>query len=407
MLASAEVSQDRGESVETDSMPLDRVLLVSHITDLSGPTEALERFLRERAGLLGTIYHPFHYCVDRRSRAAIYRQGRSQWERRRVGLGLPQVAGFFKDVLLTLYFFAAFKVRFDVFIGANPLNAVVGIVLKRFGLVRAVIFYTIDWMPRRFANRFLNSIYHAIDRLCVKNCDVSWNVSARIVEVRREQGLEDRRNILVPVGVRVFGAGRGGKTRRGLGKRLVLLGALAPSKGVDLVIDAYPALKEECPELELHVIGRTPLERVEDGVRYEPYEPRLASLGESVTLWGVRSHDEVMKMLPQFDVGLALYKPDRNNLSRWADPSRIKDYLACGLPVIVTDVPEIAKEIEAARAGIVIEYTAEDLVRAVAQIYGQAEELEAMQASASAYIGRFEWGNVFEEAFRQSRWALT
>lgn len=384
---------------------MDKVLLVSHITDLSGPTEALERFLRARAGVLGTIYHPFHYCADRRSRAAIHLQGVSQGERRRVGLRLPQVAAFFKDVLLTLYFFFSFKIRFDVYIGANPLNAIVGIVLRRFGRVRAVILYTIDWMPKRFQNPLLNAIYHAVDRFCVKRCDVSWNVSARIVEVRREQGLEDRRNVLVPVGVRTGAVRRPGDAPDERGTRLVLLGALAPSKGVDLVIAAYPALKEECPELELHVIGRTPLEPVEDGVRYEPYEPRLAALGESVTLWGVKSHDEVMKMLSQFDIGLALYKPDRNSLSRWADPSRVKDYMACGLPVILTDVPEIAKEIEAVRAGVIIEYTVEDMIRAVAGIYHNPEKLRSLRASAAAYIQRFEWGRIFEDAFGRSAWA--
>ncbi len=405
--ASVEAIRDRMEAVETDSMLAAKVLLVSHVTDLNGPTEALERFLSARTRALGTIYHPFHYCADRRSRAAIHRQGRRQWERRRVGSRLPMVAAFFKDVLLTLYFFAAFKLRFDVYIGANPLNAIVGIVLRRFGLVRAVVFYTIDWMPRRFPNRLLNRIYHAIDRYCVGNADVSWGVSARIVEVRKRQGLEDRRNILVPVGVRLAanrrreGGGRGGRTR------LVLLGALAPSKGVDLVIAAYPTLKEKCPDLELHVIGRTPLDRVEDGARYEPYEPRLSALGDSVTLWGVKSHDEVVEMLPQFDLGLALYKPDGNNLSQWADPSRIKDYLACGLPVILTDVPEIAKEIEAVGAGIVIEYAVEGLVKAVAEVSGKPEELERMRSSAASYIGRFEWGRVFEEAFQRSKWAWT
>jgi len=45
------------------------IVLVSHVTDLSGPSEAVENYLKTRSDTLGVIYHPFHYCADRRSRA--------------------------------------------------------------------------------------------------------------------------------------------------------------------------------------------------------------------------------------------------------------------------------------------------------------------------------------------------
>jgi len=384
-----------------EAVTLPKVLLVSHITDLSGPTEALARFLKPRAKMLGIIYHPFHYCADRRSRGELYRNGRRCDEKQSGSMSLPQFLTFFKDVLLSLYFFMRFKTRFDVYLGVDPLNAMVGIVLKRLGLVKSVIFYTIDWMPQRFPNRLLNAIYHMIDRFCVRNCDAAWNISPRIVLVREQMGLAKSKNILVPVGVETEKIKLPREARKTSLRRLVLLGALTPSKGVDLVVEAYPAIKEKHPDLELVVIGRTPLDAVEDGIAYEPYEIRLRALGDSVKLLGVKSHDEVLKLLPDFDIGLALYKPDPNNLSLWADPSRVKDYLACGLPVIITDVPEIARDIAEHQAGIVIHYTPQDLVRAIGRL-SHPGTFRKMRENAIRYMKNYSWESIFTRAFHKS-----
>ncbi len=377
-----------------------KVLLVSHITDLSGPTEALANFLKTRTNVLGVIYHPFHYCSDRRSYGGLFQDGALHYGKKLVGAKMPQVASFFKDIILTLYFFIRFKKRFDIYIGVDPLNAMVGIVLRSFGLVKSVIFYTIDWMPQRFHNRILNAIYHAVDKFCVRGCDASWNISGRIVEVRKRQGLANSKNILVPVGAE-FEKINLPAIKRTPPKRLALLGALAPSKGVDLVIEAYPEIRDKCPDIELYVIGRTPINAVEDGVVYQPYEGRFLNLGDSVKLLGVKPHDEVFKILPEFDIGLALYKPYANNLSQWADPSRVKDYLACGLPVIITDVPEIAKDIRKFDAGIVTEYTPKALADAVNLLYSDAERFIQMRRNAIKYMENFRWDKIFYNAFQK------
>ena len=57
-------------------MRFTKALLISHITDLAGPSEALENYLKARSDVLGIIYHPFHYCSDRRSIARKYAGGR-------------------------------------------------------------------------------------------------------------------------------------------------------------------------------------------------------------------------------------------------------------------------------------------------------------------------------------------
>ena len=382
-------------------MRFESIVLVSHITDLSGPSEAVENYLRTRSGRLGVIYHPFHYCADRRSRLQEYREGAPRREERAGGWALPALLTYLKDVAFSFFYFFKLGGKFDVYLGADPLNTVVGILLKWLGLTRFVIFYTIDWMPGRFANPVLNGVYHWLDRFCVRHCDAAWNISPRIQDVRRSQGLPDDRNILVPVGVdleKIDLPDKSGKEP----SELVLLGALAPSKGVDLVIEAFPALKARFPQLKLHVIGKTPLDAVEDGVVYQPYEPRLAALGPDVVLHGAKPHDEVLAMLPHYDISLALYRPSDNNLSQWADPSRVKDYLACGLPVMITPVPEIHKDITARNAGKVIDYAVEPLVEAVGELLADRQLWLAMRQNALEYMAGYAWSAILDGVFAKT-----
>jgi hypothetical protein len=58
-----------------------------------------------------------------------------------------------------------------------------------------------------------------------------------------------------------------------------------------------------------------------------------------INIVGLMRHSEVMKLLPLYDVGLALYPP-RLLPKEWAaDPIKPKEYLASVLTLIITRVP--------------------------------------------------------------------
>ena len=64
-----------------------------------------------------------------------------------------------------------------------------GIIYRGLGLVDEVIFYGIDWMPRRFQNSFFNWLYFQIDNLAINKADYVWNLSEEMVKVRKKQGV--------------------------------------------------------------------------------------------------------------------------------------------------------------------------------------------------------------------------
>lgn len=375
-----------------------KVLIISHISDLSGPTEALGSFLKEKVHTLALIYHPFYFCADRRSRAKLFILGELVCQYWTSNIRYPEFLSYLKDLMLSFYYVLRFRRQFDICIGVNPLNALVGLILKFFGITDTLILYTIDWTPTRFKNPLINKIYHFIDRFVACRADFVWGISHRIVEIRKDQGIPKEKNILVPVGVALdqIGYPEFSKINR---KKLVLLGALAPSKGIPLVIEAFPEITEKVPDTELIVIGCTPVDGKDYGEPIEPFEKKLEELGRQVRLMGVLSHSEVLKLLPKCGIGLAPYAPDHRSISRFADPSRVKDYLACGLPVIITPVPEIAFEIQKHKAGILINYNKDEFVAAVTGLLSDSELFKELRANAIRLAFRYDWEKIFERAF--------
>lgn len=370
-----------------------KVFIASHKTDLAGPTEALVIYLNKNFSHVFGVLHPLPYC-ENKSVEFLY-QGKLKTIN--FSYKVPDLFYYIKDVFFNFFYFIKWKTQFEYFIGVDPLNCIVGVILRKLGLVKTLIYYTIDWVPIRFQNKIMNYIYHKIDAICVNNSDLLWCLSQKIVEVRVKQN--GNNIILVPVGAYLdsIPARLNVKTDQ---FKIVLLGALAPSKGVDLVLDAWEEISKKIPNVRLYIIGKSSLGHVEDGIKYLPYEPQFARYSNNIIQLGVLPHRQVLEKLVEMDVGLALYRPNVNNFSAWADPSRVKDYLSCGVPTIVTSVPDISNDIRNFKCGLVIEYDKNDLIDAVLSLYENKKRRIQMQSNAQEYMKRYDWNTIFDNSFR-------
>lgn len=159
-----------------------------------------------------------------------------------------------------------------------------------------------------------------------------WNLSERMRAVRRGQGLDERKNFLVPVGVELEAVDHPklSQVRR---KRLLYMGALQAGKGIELLIEAFPEIRRRVKGAELHIIGFGP---------FEAEARRLASASPAagaIHMPGGMGHDELFRKVPRFGVAFAPYLDDPGSYTWWCDPTKPKEYLACGLPLIITKVP--------------------------------------------------------------------
>jgi glycosyltransferase involved in cell wall biosynthesis len=300
-----------------------------------------------------------------------------------------------RDVISTIYFALKLKGRFDIFIGVESLNAIIGVLLRKLGLVKTVIYYNLDYGEVRFKNRALNYIFHALDIFSVKHADYTWNLAKDVINARKMRGKlnkEAKPPLLVPIGIDLT-AIRSLNVAQIERKTIVYLGILAKMQGVQLIIEALPEILKSMRDVKFTVIGSGTLEKI---LRRMVDENNLS---QHVTFTGLVTDEEVNSILCRSALGIAPYFPDPYSTKRGSDPTKPKLYLACGLPVIITRVPPIALEIEKNKAGLVINYSKEELAGAVLRLLSDEKFYLECRKNAFEMAKQFGWSNILNKAF--------
>ncbi len=317
----------------------------------------------------------------------------------RIGAGL---LNYPIELALTLKKCIGRRQKIDLFIGVDSLNAFAGVLLKKMGIVKTTIFYTIDYVPKRFDNPVANEIYHWMDAYCVRNCDQTWNVSSRIAQARKDYrglcGKKYERQAVVPIGVwpdkvkiRPFG-----KIRK---HRLLFIGHLLQKQGVQHVLDAIPAIARQIPDFDFLVVGGGEYENaLKNRARRLGIEGRVTFTG-----W-IKDRRKIDGIMADSAVAIAMYQKydEKGNISftYFADPTKIKDYLSAGLPVIMTDVPHNALEIKRKGCGKVIRPDRRDIAAAVVSMMKDEKSLRTYRSNARKYALLFDWDVIFERALK-------
>jgi len=369
------------------------VVIVSHVA-FTGHAQELENFLKKRVRKLVFIGHPFFYAKQKSSFAVTYEKGVTKSK-----IEAPKIIGheiilYLKDFVLTFYFIFKLRYRFDIFFGVDPLNALTGLLLKRFGIVRIVVFYVIDYVPIRFKSTILNNIYHFVDRICVYNADYVWNLTSAMANARARKGINNRKTnqMVVPTGTNL----RYTPIKEINKTSIAFLSHLREGQGIELILDAMPIVVEKFPAVKLLIIGTGPLEE------YFKKEVEKRNLSNNVFFLGyTESHEEIEKIISKCRIGIAPYVPDPNSFTWYADPGKPKVYLGCGVPVVITKVPEVAFEIEKWGAGIVIDYNKDELADAILKLLTNDELYYQSRKRALEFASNYTWDNVFYRAFKQ------
>ena len=116
----------------------------------------------------------------------------------------------------------------------------------------------------------------------------------------------------------------------------------------------------------------------------------------------IKDHKDVEKILSKSTVAVATYKPDPESFTYFADPGKIKNYLACGLPVFLTDVPSIAKKLEKEKCGIICSYNEVDVGKKIINLLSDKKKLDLYSTNAKKFAKDFDWNIIFEKALKLS-----
>jgi glycosyltransferase involved in cell wall biosynthesis len=340
-----------------------------------GPAQALRDYLVARDAGVVTVLHPLTREQGTTHVITRYAGGKRVGERH-VRLPLRPPASFAIDPFVPLL-----PPRVDVWFGFNPLACARGLVAR----AERVVLWSVDFVPDRFGRGTLATrIYDRLDRLCCRRAVARVELSAAARDGRNARhGLagDAARAHIVPMGAwteRVPTTTPDGYARR----RAVFLGHLVDRQGVAALLDALA----ECG-VAADVVGTGPLEA---GLR-----ERAARLGIDATFHGyVADHRDVERLLSAASVAVAPYRRSDETFTRYADPGKLKAYLAAGLPVVMTDVPPNALELATEAGAEIVDDDPRAIAAGITRALASPDEWRARRDAALAYARRFDWSTL-------------
>lgn len=364
------------------------VIISSHAVfvgdkDVFGPGHAISNVLADSS--IPHIYIRHSLYGGNPSIVELVSQGRStvRWN-----IKLPGPLRYFLEIAFVFLYVLKLP-RVKVFIGINPLNAMAGLLCKLLGKVDIVIFYTADYAYARFENPILNSVYHALDRIALRFADNVWNVSSRIREIRQKQGVPEDKNIFVPNSPSLKLINKF-KSNKRIKESFVLIANFTPAIDYVLIMRAVATLKIKHPHIHVSFIGTG--ER-EDEVKRLVRELKLTN---NVFFHGYKIHDDAMKIIGTHEIGLALYA------KQWAwtefgDSMKAREYLALGLPVIITDDVSTADDIRDYKAGFSIKLSEREFTSASETLLSDRRRFSEMRSNALKVARIYDFEKIIKE----------
>lgn len=366
--------------------------LISHFNysvagPIHGPFHSVASYLQRKKLPYRAIAYPLY--AGTKSFYEVFNKGKVVTREFGSRLKFPLPIKSFIEAFQTVTILARNKP--DLVVAIDPLNAFAALAAKKLGIVSKVVFYTADYTPMRFSNKLLNWLYHAIDSFCIKNADSVWNVSTRIVERRREQGVPDEKNLYVP-NAPSFKVGKRLPSQKVDRYNVMMITGITHTPAFSMVIGAFPNLVKKYPKIKLSIIGTG------------AYEAELrkkvegSNLKGHVEFLGQLDHETLLKTLPKGGLGLAVYTSDYSWIN-YGDSMKAREYLLSGLPTIITDVVSTADDIRKYNAGMVVKPNKKEIAIAIDKLIKDQDFWKGCRDNAIRLARDFDIDRILDRAF--------
>jgi glycosyltransferase involved in cell wall biosynthesis len=285
---------------------------------------------------------------------------------------------------------------YDVAVGMDCLNASTALVLKLLGKVNYVVYYTVDVTDKRFSNPLLSWVYMQLDKRCCQFADEVWDVSIAVKSLRQKHGYGEfpRINKVIPIGVYPEEY-KQMQTRKSKNPTVMYLGSLFSIMGIQLAIQAMPLVLRRLPKAQFVIVGKGDYEQVLRTL------VRELGLEDTVTFEYYHTRKDNIRRLFSATIGVAPYTYDDASYKFYCDPTKVKEYFAAGLPVVITDVPDVSKIISKAPMGITVKYDTKEFADGVISLLTNPSLYARCRKNIDEYIKQYSWNEIFSSAFAE------
>jgi len=372
------------------------VVITTHVY-ATGPAFFLEDYLAPKVKRLLFIGLPFSYAKDKSPSLRYWEKGKLIEEKKLDFYQMPEIITYTRDFLLVMWWVIK-KGKFDLFIGADNLNALSGIILKKIGRLNKVIFYAIDFVPNRFNNPVLNKIYHRVEKFAVYKSDSVWNLSDVMRKEREKRGYDkkySKKQIIVPIGTEPIE--RLSKLTEKQYDTITFMGHLREGQGTQFLIEVFSKALKRNPKFLLQIIGGGILEK---SLRTKVNNLKI---GANVLFQGfVKDFKAVKRFLSESGLAVAPYEDEESSFTKYTDPGKVKDYLSQGLPIIITKIPQVAFEVDRRKAGLAVGFNQLQFVDAILKITKTRKTQDEYRRNSLKMAKEYTWERIFDKALDQT-----
>jgi glycosyltransferase involved in cell wall biosynthesis len=384
----------------------------------SGPLDPLLDYFRERGARYVVLVeqpHP-HRDLPIECRMEVYREGRlvashtygglrRLWdvppERRRdrtfLRLKLRDVLAMRAFVRILGRDFPDLAVEW--FFGVESLNVLIGAALRRRLRIGRLVYYVIDWAPRRYANAWLNRTFLWLDRQACRRADYTWNISPRIERARREVLRYDARTLGRQVTVPWTAEFRGDlipPPERAARRDVLFSGGISEINGAHWLPAIARHVWQRRRDVRFHV---TSAKGGDDLLARIKGELAADGVGNVEFLGFIEDAAALDRLACGCGMGLAPYPDLAVSAKPYGDVSKVRTYFAWGLPVVCSNVVGVADEIEAEGLGLVAKPEPAALAEAVLRLCEDDALFAAARRNVLEKGRRGGWRNVYDGAF--------
>jgi hypothetical protein len=336
---------------------------------------------------LKELGHTVHYCLF-----PSLQYPQAYYETHTVQLSMPIYKsklsyywGHYNQVKKILLNSKQFETGYDYILAIDWLEASIANSLKRNYSQAKIIYYAYDYY---FYNNIFSSRYliNRIEKSAYMNSDIVWAVNEQIIQEHRNKKLNRAQVFTVSLGIK----SKSLPDYKPSPKQFLFIGNFKDGHNLRILVKTFAKLPVD---YHLHLIGQ-------GNLYAEIQQLKLDLQANNVTLYGFQTEQGTIDIIikHQISYGLALYENTKEILC--ADPGKVKDYLALGLPVITTNNHSMSKDIQEYNLGIILDNVNLELDKQIINL--GKNNICSIKSNIQNYIQKHSYKITLDKALSQS-----
>ncbi len=168
---------------------------------------------------------------------------------------------------------------------------------------------------------------------------------------------------------------------------LYYIGIILENRGILQILESMHLLKKEGIRADFHCVGElySDLDKKIKALKY------YKEIESQIHFYGRLPLDQGYKMAKNMDIGICLIWPMKNSIESY--PTKLFEYMCCGLPIITSNFPLYRAVVEENNCGVCIEpFNVEELKKALIAMHMDVEKSELMAKNGKKTVfEKYDW----------------